>query len=229
MSIQAYIKGKISSTGSNISETSEDLFTSILFQNISYLDYQHGLYLLLSSARNVFNDIFLPPTPSSVLNVKYEFWNRYKYSEPDVIITIELANKEKYLIFIEMKLYSGKSNYMQITDGENNIIDQLKREYDDLIAEKNYDRHLIYITRELFPRLDIEESEKHIKSDGVIFHISYSNIYKCLHGQFSKINDWRQKKITSDLLDFLKYYKFDNHITFDEKKYVSVKNYIKIY
>ena len=88
----AEIRGKISRSGSNLSDRMEDLLTSDVFGPLRYLPFAEGLMSVLGKAK-------LYTIPTRPLTQKSErifpnctdepevcFWLRMENSEPDVLI-----------------------------------------------------------------------------------------------------------------------------------------------
>ncbi len=161
----AEIRGKISSSGSNISDRMEDLLTSDVFGPLRYLPFAEGLLPILSQAQNYHSGKTLEIGDSSS-EVRFHFWPRLEKSEPDVLI--ECGD---HLLMIEAKYMSGKSGNFdedEEQNGDNEVAassDQLAREFQDL---EQYDgnfskRSLLYVTaHRVLPKEDIESSHKAI-------------------------------------------------------------------
>ena len=68
----AEIRGKISATGSNLSERMEDLLTSDILGCMRYLPAQKVLIPFLQRARSLYGNTLT--IPGEVLRVHYSFW-----------------------------------------------------------------------------------------------------------------------------------------------------------
>lgn len=127
----AEIKGKISETGSNLSERMEDLLTSDVFGSFRYLPAAKGLLPFLKTAKSC--EGILLDIPSSINRIRYVFWPYLRTQgcnpcEPDVLIGLE-TDQGLHLILIEAKYYSGLSSEEDDREEPNG---QLARELDNL-------------------------------------------------------------------------------------------------
>jgi hypothetical protein len=129
----AELKGKISSSGSNITDRLEDLLTSDVFGPLRYLPAKDALIPVLKKAC-LFSDTKKNlPIEDSLKFQKMEFWPALGKSEPDVLIEFDNAT-----VLIEAKYLSGKSgSYKEYEDEETEYAsanaDQLAREFKDLL------------------------------------------------------------------------------------------------
>jgi len=128
----AEIRGKISSTGSNLSERMEDLLTSDVFGCMRYLPVQKALLQFLGMARSYRGSVLA--IPEKVVRVRYSFWpwieqEDHNPCEPDVVLGIESQDGQMHLFFVEAKYYSGLSSEEDELALPN---DQLARELDNL-------------------------------------------------------------------------------------------------
>ena len=160
----AEIRGKISRSGSNLSDRMEDLLTSDVFGPLRYLPFAEGLLCVLGKAK-------LYTDPDTTLDAKIGadfsdctdepevcFWLRMENSEPDVLI-----KWGSHLVMIEAKYLSGKSGDSDSGDAESATPDQLAREFHDLLGYKGKfpNRTLIYLTaHSTLPQDDLESSCK---------------------------------------------------------------------
>jgi hypothetical protein len=107
----AEIHGKISSTGSNLSDRLEDQLTGDVFGSLRYLDFNAVLlpYLVssyfLSSSKRYHPDDF---TGARLKEIR--FWPWINYAEPDILLGLELGGHKECVICIEAKYYSGLSS-----------------------------------------------------------------------------------------------------------------------
>ena len=146
----AEIHGKISRSGSNISDRLEDLLTSDIFGPLRYMPSAKALKPVLErSQRYCGNNYFKISNNSENVVPKLHFWPKLTKSEPDIVI--EYDNQ---LIMIEAKFRSGKSGHFsgvnddEVAKYQDASSDQLGREFADL---QNYQgvfdsRVLIYVT-----------------------------------------------------------------------------------
>jgi len=145
--VMAELGGKISRTGANISDRSEDLLTSDVFGALRYLPPDEGLIRILCTAKRFSDGKCFEFGEGEVLRETL-FWNRLKESEPDVILVFE-----KSVVFIEVKYLSSKSGHFSeeldaMTNLEAASSDQLYREFVDLHNYKGEfeRRFLIYLS-----------------------------------------------------------------------------------
>ena len=145
--VMAELCGKISRSGSNISDRSEDLLTSDVFGALRYLPPNEGLIPILCAAKN-FSDVECLEFGEGEVLKEMLFWNRLTKSEPDVIVVFEKA-----IVFIEVKYLSSKSgHYSEELESTTNLeaasSDQLYREFIDLhnFKGKFERRFLIYLS-----------------------------------------------------------------------------------
>ncbi len=145
--VMAELGGKISRSGANISDRSEDLLTSDVFGALRYLPPDEGLIRILYAAKRFSDGKCFEFSEGEVLRETL-FWNRLKESEPDVILVFE-----KSVVFIEVKYLSSKSGHFSeeldaITNLEAASSDQLYREFVDLHNYKGEfeRRFLIYLS-----------------------------------------------------------------------------------
>ncbi|WP_424946263.1 hypothetical protein [Candidatus Spongiihabitans sp.] len=139
----AEIHGKISGSGSNISDRLEDLLTSDVFGPLRYLPSCEGLLPVLcqaqlySGSRKKLEVSFVRGEPEVC------FWPRMECSEPDVLIKYD-----DHLLMIEAKYLSGKSGSYDEDADEPTTSDQLAREFQDLMEYEGdfKKRSLIYLT-----------------------------------------------------------------------------------
>ena len=106
----AEIRGKISRTGDNLSERLEDLLTSDVFSFCRYVRPYTLLLPFLRQAKRLDDEPLGNLLKDKVDRVNYLFWPRLHQSEPDVLISLELSSGRFFLILIEAKYFSSKSN-----------------------------------------------------------------------------------------------------------------------
>ncbi len=130
----AEIHGKISETGTNLSERMEDLLTSDIFGCMRYLPAEKALLPFLHTAHSFQGNAFT--IPEKIINVHYAFWPWLKSPgcipcEPDVVLGLETEGSRVHLVLVEAKYYSGLSSEEDERPEPN---DQLARELDNLDA-----------------------------------------------------------------------------------------------
>ena len=215
----AEIQGKLSSSGSNISDRLEDLLTADVFGCLRYIPFEKGFQRILTQAQ-CYTD---PEKRLSIKNsnddVSIEFWPRLENnSEPDVLI-----RNGDHLIMVEVKYLSGKSgHYSDNQENKDNLeaasSDQLARLFQGLMSDKgNYPRRsLIYLTaHRILPKNDIESGYEALNSlsDGnrhiyknYVYWLPWPEIYKTVAGllkEDSQISDNYWRIVLSDIQDLL--------------------------
>lgn len=108
----AELHGKISGTGSNLSDRLEDLLTSDVFGSLLYAQAWDVFREWLGRAQNVLGQspcqVF--PEIADLKDVTMWFWPSGGKWEPDVAITLQTANSIACGLCVEAKYLSGKSN-----------------------------------------------------------------------------------------------------------------------
>ena len=127
----AEIHGKISDTGTNLSERMEDLLTADIVGCMRYLPAKKLLIPFLNTSHS--HQGYSLSIPDHVLKVHYLFWPSIRIKgctpcEPDVLLSIE-TTEGFHLIMIEAKYFSGLSSEADDSTQPNN---QLARELDNL-------------------------------------------------------------------------------------------------
>jgi len=130
----AELRGKISESGTNLSERMEDLLTADTFGCMRYVPPEMALLPFLSTAQSFHGSEFT--VPEDIVAVHYSFWpylrtREVTACEPDVMIGIETEGRRIHLLLVESKYYSGLSSEEDDRPVPN---DQLARELDNLDA-----------------------------------------------------------------------------------------------
>jgi hypothetical protein len=211
----AVTKGKISRSGSNLTNGSEDLLTASVFGPIRYLPSEMLLFPILGRAENLNGKFYEPKSVVDDTELNIEFWPRYPRCEPDVSIKIG----EKELIFVEAKFHSGKSGTFQADDkeapvDEAAVSDQLAREWLDLcrdIPDKR--KSLVYLTaHRTMPKSDIEDSAKEflnmdsIDSDSFkdnTYWLSWFDVWDEAQRKFDRTDDSFLQIVLKDIVQLL--------------------------
>src|SRR6266850_708144 len=107
----AEIHGKISSTGSNLSDRPEDQLTGDVFGTLRYIDARAGLLPFLASSYFLTNDgkRVHPSNFRSAIIKQIGFWPWIVQAEPDVLIELELDGNQGGMVLIEAKYHSTLS------------------------------------------------------------------------------------------------------------------------
>jgi hypothetical protein len=201
--LQAQLKGKLSRP----EEDMEDLLTSNVFGSIKYLPAKEGLLPILVNSQDVNGN---PPKIDleQISKVTYDFWPWIKEQlccgcEPDVRISLQLANGSKVNVFVEAKYLSSKSSF---ADEEREApSDQLAREWDNLQEISSRDGAtplFLYVTADLgYPVSDFSDSvkdyEKYKSKEMTMYWISWRK----LPGLFKKA---KKDTILYDLVGILR-------------------------
>ena len=214
----AEIRGKIGHLGQNLSDHMEDLLTSDVFSSCRYTRPNTLLIPFLLQARTKKNKKFDYLSVGQVKKVDYFFWPRLRKTEPDVLINLELLSGKFYIILIEAKYLSGKSNTSSIENDISNALssfDQLAKEYFDLLDnavsflnlhESNIaGKALFYVTaHRSIPTESMKESLDEIieklnseEDDIQLFWLSWFELFPLLIQQ-EDLLDW-EKPILEDL------------------------------
>lgn len=209
----AVTKGKISRSGSNLTSGSEDLLTASVFGPMRYLPSEKLLLPVLRRARNLQGQFYEPPKVHRNSGLKIEFWPGFKRCEPDVMI--EFGDQE--LMFIEAKFRSGKSgafNADQVPVDVSNVLDQLAREWLDLVEVNHYkSQSLIYLTaHRTLPEGDIKDSAKellkHRVTDPDLFKestywLSWFDVWDEARSKIDDKDDSYIQIVMKDIVEFL--------------------------
>lgn len=193
----AELRGKLSSSGSNAYDRSEDLLTSDVFGRLRYLDPDDGLLPVLERAVNFRSGtpLTLPPPVNS--SQVYRFWPWIHESEPDVLIEWDAVDGTQVKVLVECKHLSGKSgSFSPDMDDQEAIVasadaDQLRREYHDLRLLGGHGV-LLYVTgHRVLPREDFQATvdalgargESSAGFEAVAYWLGWPNIWAALRAR----------------------------------------------
>lgn len=209
----AEINGKISSSGSNLTERLEDKLTGDFFGTIRYLPFDKGLKPVLE--KTCFSR---PENKKHFINILknvnhpcYTFWPKHKEAELDVSLGFEDT-----IIGIEIKYFSSLSSK---DDGKKPDISrhQLSRESRVVKSYGKSKNVLILIA----PRQVAEEiyssAIKYISNDILFGHLSWEDIYNVIEGLNKKdcCSSFPYSIILSDILKLLKRKGFERFKSFE--------------
>ena len=215
----AEIHGKISETGTSLSERMEDLLTSDIFGCMRYLPTQNALIPFLQTACSLHGNILI--IPGKVLRVHWSFWPWLKLAgripcEPDVILGLETEENHLHLILIEAKYYSGLSSEENERTEPN---DQLARELDNLDAVscaalgwrthlEIASRVLLFITQDMgIPRdlllKSLYEYTRKRKKEGDIYWTSWRFLSSILERSLKEETNQENKAVLEDMFTLL--------------------------
>lgn len=225
MALIAEIKGKISSTGSNLSERLEDKLTGDLFGSIRYIPFNKAAKSILLKTKVLKGDFSDIIEIINRLSVGYwdrniQFWPYDSLGELDVLLEFE-----EIVIGIEVKLYSGLSS----DDGvDNSAYDymsesshQLSRESRILkrkVTGTNKPALLIFIAPEYtcYPVCK-EAYDRNIIEEGVVLgYLPWEEILVTLEKVFGteELNKY-EELVIKDLITLLKRKGLERFRSFD--------------
>jgi len=199
----AEIHGKISSSGSNLSDRLEDKLTGDVFGHLRYLPPANGLIPILKTCRFKENHI---ERFHNLLNkqtkFEYRFWPSYIEGEPDLII-----ESENLVILIEVKYLSGLSSDDEENDPELSR-HQLSREARILNEiRKNKKGYLIFLAKEEEAASIYNQTiKKENISNTIAFgYLSWSDVFEALQSSMNSLSEESiNYLILSDILALLK-------------------------
>lgn len=213
----AEIRGKISSSGSNLSDRLEDMLTSDIFGPLRYLPFQDGLLKILLKSKNYSNNAWLSLDNCDKSSIpKYYFWPKLSLSEPDILI--EFGD---HLFLIEVKYLSGKSGHFEKNGSEQDNLelassDQLGREFIDLLnfPGKFQTRSIVYLTsHRKLPVNDIKAGydavvEIYPKKIGTqyqnnIYWLSWFTVHELISNLLNQQQNYYQKLVLRDMKNLL--------------------------
>ena len=209
----AELRGKISSLGANVTDTSEDLLTSDVFGCFRYIPPECGLVQFLETARTLSRDEFRTPRP--IMRAHWSFWPFIRFRgrtpcEPDVLIGLE-SQEGIHMVMIEAKYLSEKSSYEDEGERPN---DQLARELDNLemlepgdlgwdTTKEVVGRSLLYLTQDAsIPSTALQESLREYRRKrnrvGTIYWTSWRHLAAILEEQSRGLDEY-QATVLNDI------------------------------
>jgi len=215
----AEIHGKISDTGTNLSERMEDLLTSDIFGCMRYLPPDKVLLPFLHTAHSLHGNDFT--IPDGIIKIHYSFWPRLELPgctscEPDLVLGLETDGRAVHVVSVEAKYYSGLSSEEDERPEPN---DQLARELDNLDAVSPLDlgwkpeldivsRTLLFVTQDMgIPRSLLTQSLAEYKRkrnrDGDIFWASWRVLPSILEQNLEKESSPSNIAVMEDMLKLL--------------------------
>ena len=206
----AEIHGKISSSGSNLSDRMEDKLTGNFFGNLRYMPYEKGLRLLLDeiivykgNSEEILDKV--ASVRNSFISDKIEFWPSHENAELDLSIDLE-----GLFIGVEVKYESGLSSG-----------DQLLREL-KVINDKRNDKKglLLFIAQgkgmgEAFDAIDRLGGYSYLLDNISFAYISWEDIYETYNQlNLGSYNDY-ERLIIEDIRKLLKLKGFEKFKSFE--------------
>jgi len=204
------IKGKISQSGSNLSDRFEDKLTGDFFGTIRYLPFEEGIKDILSQVQ--FNDTKVTSEWHKMLSTQigfvanYTFWPKHPKGEIDLLIEFE-----NVIIGIEVKYISGISSEDELTEIEpmnyKESVHQLSR-YSDMLEGKagNRKAYLVFLAPYDIQRdVQRELCVKYIVSPLVnIGYVSWEDLHTALVIMMQKAKQGAQQLILTDAEQLLR-------------------------
>lgn len=213
--VLAEIKGKVSRTGSNLSERLEDNLTGNVFGALRYLPFSDGLGKVLANSVQSSNvESIIKEVTDDFWANKIEFWPYDQEGELDALLTFDDT-----IIGIEVKFISGLSS-VDDADIDLNTLSrhQLARE-SRIVSSKgtNKNRVLLFIAdRQMCKAVEqsVKNSNNSIIENGV--ELGFISWQDFLH-ELKQLNglDQFQQIIIQDLIELLTRKGFEDFINMD--------------
>jgi len=215
----AEIRGKISDTGTNLSERMEDLLTSDVFGCMRYIPPHLALLPFLRTGHSIHGDTLA--VPDRPVRVHYAFWPWISQAgrnpcEPDVVIGLETEGSQVEVVLVEAKYLSGISSDEDERPEPN---DQLAREVDNLqglsCATLHWDAHLrirsralLFVTQDLgIPRDSLDASLREYRSkrnaEAALYWTSWRHLPSILEASLEGPSSVQSSAAISDMLALL--------------------------
>ena len=215
----AEIRGKISETGSNLSERMEDLLTSDIFGCLRYVPSEKALLPFLRTAVSFKGKTLF--INDQIAAVHCTFWPWLTSPgcipcEPDVVIGIETEGHLIHIVGIEAKYHSDISSQEDESIEPN---DQLARELDNLNKTSPttfrwgsglvvVSCNLMYVTQDMsMPRdaiaRSLDEFTRKRKIEGDIFWTSWRFLPLILEKSLTNESDPQHRAVIEDMLSLL--------------------------
>ncbi len=195
----ADIHGKISESGSNLTDRLEDYLTGTFFGTLRYISFHKGLGALLSRTMKPIE------MRATITRLTYDYWARYvefwpyhQEGEFDVVIDFP-----ELLIGIEVKYLSGLSSndeedFVMPEDSKN----QLSREARILQSRSNKPKLLLFIAPQGSCQSIYKASLPKMPKDVAFAYITWEDIYESL--KFIQSDNIYEQVMVEDLQAFLK-------------------------
>lgn len=207
----AEVYGKISSTGSNLSDRMEDKLTGNVFGNLRYLPYEKGLKILLDKiilhngdSQEILEKIY--NQENSFIADKIKFWPRCKNTRTELDMSINL---DELFIGIEVKYESPMS-------GDDQLLRELKVINDERNKKKGL---LLFIAQGNGITEAINSIDKLGEYSYILDNIGFACItWEDIYETFNKLdledyNDY-EKIILEDIIRLLKHKGFEKFKSF---------------
>jgi hypothetical protein len=225
----AEIHGKISASGSNLSDRREDQLTGDVFGTLRYINYEQGLIPILRrsyfAARN--GKRFYLKLTNPVID-KIVFWRWIGEAEPDVMIDLGEGG-ESAIISIEVKYRSGLSSddLCDNPDGtkDDNIgesINQLIRQMRSMKKRYSAARLIqIYLTTDYSFPMDMlssvrDQADREKLNDVELYWVSWHDFAQIMIDNKQYITNDQQKMAITDLINLFRRKGFERFSAYDE-------------
>lgn len=215
----AEIHGKISRSGTNVSERMEDLLTSNVFGCLRYLPPGIALLPYLRTGRSLQGKELA--VEANVVQLHASFWPWLSLSgraacQPDVVLGLETPTNLLHLVVVEAKYHSGLSSEEDDGVAPNN---QLARELDylDIATPTDFgwrhdlqisQRSLLFVTQDYrMPRVELEgaidEFQIKRKKKAEIFWTSWRLLPRILESALRTESDQGRPAVIEDMHELL--------------------------
>ena len=204
----AELHGKISGSGSNLSDRLEDKLTGDVFGILRYMPFHVGMAQILRAAKIDALTECVDKTAVDFWGDRIQFWPYHEEGEMDAFLELDNA-----AISIEVKYMSGLSSDDEIDNAENNVDTQKEESQNQLARESRMVRQWCPAHKKPFLVFVANESEcasicNNVKSRDILapgVELGYVSWQEILN-QLSQIDVdvSYQKLILSDLVSLLK-------------------------
>lgn len=219
----AEINGKISRSGSNLSERLEDQLTGDFLGNLRYIPFEKGMKIILEKAKYIYGTTVLSDEMKrlgiqDIWNDKISFWPSDNQGELDAIL--EVGN---LVIGIEVKYESGlssKDNVQDVEKTNNQLIREMRILRGKALAD-NKQALLLFIAKQESAELICQQVYDRYfkvgqKMEASLYCLSWEQILQELKGIVSthQLNAF-EKLILQDLTDLMMRKGFDRFKGFE--------------
>lgn len=220
----AELHGKISHSGSNLRNTSEDNLTGNVFGALRYASFNQVMKPLLISSLSSWTESALQEAQETFNKVNLDFWaNNIKFwpydeeGELDVLLQFDSV-----VVGIEVKYNSAMSDQESDTTGDLEKIGVSKKQLDreSRIVKKlagNRDVYLILLARKQFAKdtVKITLDAGNIETGVKLFYIGWEDFLEALKKEKNKQENDFTRLILDDLIELLVLKCFEKFKSFD--------------
>lgn len=215
----AELHGKISSSGSNLSDRLEDKLTGDVFGALRYLPFNMGMSQILCAAKIDGLRECVSQTTLDFWGDRIQFWPHHKDGEMDAFLELDNA-----VISIEVKYMSGLSSDDKIENAEDTVSTEREQSKNQLARESRIVRQWCPSNKKPFLLFIANESEcasicNDVKSRAILepgVELGYISWQEILN-QLSQIQarELYQQQILTDVVSLLKRKGFERFTNFD--------------